>query len=346
MSHKISQDIFFLIEKNQVLLWDCSKHEQYLLDKEHFETLLYPDRKEGSSAFKNLESAGILKKKPIESEAWGWDTLSKLFHTGTKNIPTDPLTAEPETHAQNYLSECEKIKTKAPHLFQEKKAPIVDLPTPNLSALNTPLNTTFLNRKTSRSFNSSCITLQQLSDLLYGAFGLIHGDWNKTITPDIHVAGIRKASPSSGGLHSEEAYVVIYRVTGLESGLYYYRPQDHKLNILKKGFFEDEVIEYNNHQFYSKGLAAGLYISSRLDKYWWKYQHSRCYRIMLLDIGHVSQTLLLTATALGLHTWMTGAFKDSEIETFLGIDGFKESVMMFVGVGLGENSSFPPNYLL
>lgn len=121
-----------------------------------------------------------------------------------------------------------------------------------------------------------------------------------------------------------------YQVEGLPPGLYYYRPQDHKLNQLALGEFEDKVIGFNQKQFYSKGLAFGIYITARLEKYWWKYTHSRTYRIMLLDIGHVSQTALLAATALGLNTWITGAFDDANVETFLNVDGYTESVMLFI----------------
>ena len=87
-------------------------------------------------------------------------------------------------------------------------------------------------------------------------------------------------------------------------------------------------------------MAFGIYITARLNKYWWKYKHSRSYRIMLLDIGHVSQTLLLSCTAAQLKTWQTGAFLDSEIEQLLGIDGYNESVILYVGAGHGSNDAF------
>lgn len=70
----------------------------------------------------------------------------------------------------------------------------------------------------------------------------------------------------------------------MEQGLYYYRPT--KFATYRKFW----------------GIAFGIYITARLNKYWWKYGHSITYRIMLLDIGHVSQTFSLAATALNFNT--------------------------------------------
>lgn len=36
MSYKLSNEVFFIIEAGQVLVWNCRSHEQYLLDKKAF----------------------------------------------------------------------------------------------------------------------------------------------------------------------------------------------------------------------------------------------------------------------------------------------------------------------
>ena len=72
----------------------------------------------------------------------------------------------------------------------------------------------------------------------------------------------------------------------------------------------------------------------------WKYGHSRAYRNVLLDVGHVSQTFLLTASSLGLETWLTGAFIDSHIEQALGLDTQTQPVFFFLGVGHGSGGAF------
>lgn len=346
MSYSLAPDIFCLLEGGKILLWNCQTHEQFLLDLDYFVQLLQlnsPEKLQNVEIISDLEKAGIITSSPKKGQAeWGWDILSRLFHVGTKDVESCDLDTNPQAFVTEYLIECDEISEDIPHFFQEKQGILIDLPEPNLSALDIQFDKVLNNRKTCRNFNSQEINLQQMSDLLYASFGLMHGSWEEQEKSDYKIAGIRKSSPSSGGLHAEEAYIVVFRVTDLEPGLYYYRPQDHKLNLLKSGFFEKQVIEFNKRQFYSEGLALGIYITARLDKYWWKYKHSRTYRAMLLDIGHVSQTCLLVATALGLQTWISAFFEDTLIEEFLGIDGYTESIIEYVGIGHGDNQAFPP----
>lgn len=344
MSYHISPDVFFLVEDDRLLVWNCRTHQQYKLDPNFTNTLLNLSNHNPSCRpiIDQLMRAGIVVQH-APSTQWGFDALSYLFHLGTKDVPCDDGPNNDSMYANQYLEQCQQLATNAPNWFQEKPGALVDLPPPDLTNLNGPYHTVIQQRLTCRQFNEQPISLQQLSDFLYSSFGLIHGDWlcnNDQLT----IAGVRKSSASSGGLHAEEAYIVIYRVNSIKPGLYYYRPQDHKLNAIKYGNFEQEVISWNKRQYFSKGLAAGIYITARLDKYWWKYPHSRTYRIMLMDMGHVSQTALLNATALGLQTWITGALEDSPIEQFLEIDKTNESIMLFLGVGHGNGESLPKHF--
>ena len=108
-----------------------------------------------------------------------------------------------------------------------------------------------------------------MSDVLYASFGLVHRDFDLR-NKNIDIVGLRKASPASGGLHAEEAYIVAYNIEGLKSGLYYYRPQDHKLNLIKSGLFSEEVKKFNRNQPFGDNLAFGVYVTARLDKYCWE----------------------------------------------------------------------------
>jgi len=66
----------------------------------------------------------------------------------------------------------------------------------------------------------------------------------------------------------------------------------------------------------------------------WKYEHSRAYRVVLAEAGHVCQTFCLTATWLGLAPFCTMALADSKIERALGMDGVTESVVYAMGAGV------------
>jgi SagB-type dehydrogenase family enzyme len=347
--YHVNNDIFFVFENDCVLTWDYRKHQQFLLNLDYFKELqLIASTGHGNDASidKELLAANLISEHPYPETKWGWDVLSKIYHIGCQNVGELETGASPAQLAEDYLEYCKQLANNMPNLYTEKPGKLIDLPPPDTTSLNKiPYFDVLKQRKTSRSFNAEPITLEQLSTMLFASFGLIHGEWDEFKDLHLQATAIRKASPASGGLHSEETYVVAYRINGLENGLYHYRPQDHKLTLLQAGNFEDKVISMNMSQFYSKGLACGIYITSRLDKIWWKYKHSKAYRVTMLDIGHVSQTTLLTATALQLKTWMTGAFRDAELEGFLGIDGIKETAVFFIGIGKGSGKAIPDEFL-
>ena len=59
----------------------------------------------------------------------------------------------------------------------------------------------------------------------------------------------------------------------------------------------------------------------------------RAYRFALLEAGHVGQSFVLAATALGLTTCPVGGFYDRRVDAFLGIDGLYEASVYLLPVG-------------
>jgi nitroreductase len=70
-----------------------------------------------------------------------------------------------------------------------------------------------------------------------------------------------------------------------------------------------------------------------LPRLYWRYEHPRAYRALLLEAGHVCQTFCLAATWLGLAPFCTMALDDSRIERDLGIDGVEEALIYAAGAG-------------
>lgn len=91
-------------------------------------------------------------------------------------------------------------------------------------------------------------------------------------------------------------------------------------------------------QAFTDQLSYGVFIVSRFNKMWWKYPHSRAYRVALLDIGCLIQTFQLVNTALGIQSWPTGYFFDHEINKALRLDTDIESAVFFLGAGYGSGS--------
>ncbi len=332
---------FFLLEGDRIVVWNYLKNEQFYTDLNTFNCFFEISASNGCSDKKvqdELFKAALITNfgPKFSSKQWGWDELSKIFHFGTKNVYTDCDTID-------YWEECEQtLNTDDLELFTKKAGAIIELPKPNLHTLS---DTSFFDvinrRKTCRTFFKSSISLETLSKLLFASFGMIHEDSSKLNELGIKQTIIRKSSPSSAGLHAEEAYIINYTVDGLEPGIYHYQTQDHKLCLLNRGDFEEKVIQINYKQEYSRNLCFGVYLTCRFDKHWWKYKHSRQYRVALMDMGHVSQAFLLAATACNLNTWLTSSFQDSDVEELLGIKEFSEGIALFLGAGHGDDSIVP-----
>lgn len=339
----INPYLFFLVKDGNFIVWDYLRHKQFSLEMEYADRLrLWSGGtiEEASSLDEELEAAGLITKEAIQVNEWGWDELSKIYHIGSKNISDHLMTLTQEQWIESYLDYCDSISSHPPVFHIKKEGNIVLLPPPNLTLLEKEgFLETVKARKTSRSFNGNPISLDQLSTLLYVSLGPLHEKWADLEDNGLQVLGRRKSFPSAGGLHPEEAYVVALNVEGLHAGIYHYDSIEHHLTLLETDVCEQELISLLYGQYFAQGLAAGIFLTARFEKGWWKYPHSRGYRVVFLDIGHASQSVLLTATGLGLETWLTGAFGDTQVEKFLKLTSTTEQPILFIGMGYGDNQT-------
>lgn len=213
---------------------------------------------------------------------------------------------------------------------QFKPAPDVEgIQLPKPRARNDTFFKTLHARRTHREFASGTLSLDKVSELLRGTWG-VQGFL------DAHVFGKLpyKTSPSGGARHPVEVYLMALRVTGLERGLYHYQPADHRLARLPAKATPRIASEYCADQPHVSQAAALFIMTAVFARTMWKYGRARAYRVVLLDSGHLCQTFCLIATRLGLAPFSTAALKDSLIEKDLGLDGISESVLYVAGVGL------------
>ncbi len=354
----LNSDIFFALEDGEIILRDYKNHQEFAIGEGLFKRLLQWSAhrvEELEEVDHQLYQEKLLEDKKdnyLPRSQWQWDIYSYIFHHGTRDYEPDfDHETTKEEWLEGYFGVCDKLDPKETVIYPEKEGEVFALPEPDLSLLNqSNFSDVLKNRKTCRSFFGEPIALKTLSTLLFATFGKIHQADNETAktwseeNSNAKNHGIRKSSPSGGSLHPTEAYVICNHVDELQSGLYYYSVKDHTLVKLRTGYFGDRLSTLLSDQYWAKELSIGIFLTARFDRSWWKYPISRAYRVVLLDIGHLSQTFLLTATALGLQTWLTGAFRDSEVENFLKVQGPKESAMFFVGAGPGSGSAYPEGW--
>ena len=338
----INPYLFVIPRAPNPVLWDYKRHKQYELSQDYLSRILQltqsPERFNPQHSIDiELLDAGILTRTEQADIDWGWDDLSKIFHIGTKNIPCAHIPQNIEQWARLYLDHCTEVQATAPP--PSGKDPSVRLiPLPAAASLEHRLHDALLQRKTCRSFTGEALSLSDLGTLLYLSLGYLHereADRDDCVAEGL---GDRRCSPSGGGLNACEGLIQVHNVSGLDPGLYRYHSADHALSPVGP-LPGDALGLLLCGQHFINNLPLGLYITARFDKLWWKYPHSRAYRMAFVEAGHIAQTFQLVATALGLNTWLTGALTDDKVEAALGLEHSAEQPLFFVGCGKSDGQA-------
>ena len=203
-------------------------------------------------------------------------------------------------------------------------------------------------RATCRNFDAAAsLPLPQLAQVLeraFGARGQVHG------ADDFDV--LKKTSPSGGALHPTECYLLVKRVDGLTPGLYHYRPADHALQplpldeavVLADAARHGDAAPADALDFLAWIAVGGqpwfadapvlCVLAPRFNRNFWKYRnHPKAYRVCILDVGHLSQTLLLSATELGLGSYVTAAINEVDLERAFGLTHWRDGPLAVCGIG-------------
>lgn len=217
----------------------------------------------------------------------------------------------------------------APTVDRRSDGQSVALPPPPAA----PLDDTLYRRYTGRNFDQHAVLpLATASRLLQRAFG---SQGEHEVAPDSRV--IKKLSPSAGGLHPTEVYVLAQRVEGLAPGLYHYQPVPHALEPLAAmtpQATEELALRMVADQDWFVPAPMMAVLVTRVERNFWKYRnHAKAYRAVLLDAGHLSQTFYLLATEAGLPAFVTAAINEVDIERALGLDPLRDMVVAVCGCG-------------
>lgn len=248
-----------------------------------------------------------------------WKTESAIFHFATR----DPQ------YASDPLEQFGRLRRKAARVAPPAPVKhVAGVQTPlaapqSLPGLTEPLRA----RRTWRQFSKDPLAASDLATLLHLTFGVQL--WGHGASGPI----VLKTSPSGGARHPIEASVIALNVAGLRRGVYHYAAADHALVDLNQRITRRRLIELLANQHYFGDAAVVIVMSAVFARSTWKYDHSRVYRAVLAEAGHLGQTFCVVATALQLAPFCTMAFRDSPLDELLGIDGTTEASMYVVGVG-------------
>ena len=148
---------------------------------------------------------------------------------------------------------------------------------------------------------------------------------------------LKKNSPSGGGLHPVEAFVLAQRVDGLAPGLYHYQCVDHSLEPmqpLREADASTLAHELVAGQPWFANAPVLVLMAARFDRTFWKYpNHAKAWKVVQLDAGHLSQNFSLGATDLGYGAFVTAAINDACAERAFGLDGVRSGAIAVCGFG-------------
>ncbi|MFL1515754.1 SagB/ThcOx family dehydrogenase [Pseudomonas prosekii] len=339
---QINPHLFMLPRTPGQIVWDYRNHKQFELNLEYSTRLAQLIDNPRAFDTNNIIdtqflNTGILITSTQRAIEWGWDELSKIFHIGTKNIPCEYTPKNIHEWSRHYLDHCNEVLASSGSGADNTRhatGKLIALPAP-ARLPEGYLADALVNRKTCRSFTGDAVSLDHLSTLLYLSLGHLkerEDDLDDSVADGL---GARRSSPSGGGLNACEGFVHVQNVECLEPGLYAYHAADHALSFVNP-LPVAPLGQLLCGQHFINNLPVGLFISARFDKLWWKYQHSRAYRMAYVEAGHISQTFQLVATSLGLGTWLTGALKDDQVEALLGLEDNAEQPLFFVGCGRSD----------
>jgi SagB-type dehydrogenase family enzyme len=198
-------------------------------------------------------------------------------------------------------------------------------------------------RRSVRSFDDRIpITLIELSRFLDGT-ARVQSEWAAALDSD-GVGGpsinyTARPYPSGGSSYPLELYLAIDKCDGLDRGFYFYDAGEHTLVPIDVRAAELEAL------LRAAAFAMGessvpqilITIAARFGRVSWKYS-SIAYSLILKDVGALTQTFYLMATAMGLGGCAIGSINIDLFARMTGIDFHVEGPVGQFAIGRGSAS--------
>ena len=207
---------------------------------------------------------------------------------------------------------------------------MIKLPTPTLKGTMS-VEETMLNRRSIREFKPDALNLDQVSQLLWAAYGI-----TKEMNSPSFLRGGFKTAPSAGALYPLEIYIVVGNVTGLEKGIYKYLPDGH---FLIKTYDQDvrgKLAEAALGQEFIEQAPVSIVYSAVFSRTTRKYRDRGRERYVCMDLGHSAENICLQAVALNLGACTVGAFSDLMVRNVIMMPD-EEEPLYILPIGYPSN---------
>ena len=182
-----------------------------------------------------------------------------------------------------------------------------ELPSPKTDG-NVSVERALKNRRSQRRFVDKAISAEQLSQILWAAYGI-----TQPIPDRPALRGGLRAAASAGALYPFEIYAIIGKVDGVEPGVYKYISEEHKIVRTIDKDLREEFSKVSLNQAHIKEAPVSIFYSAIYSRMTKKYGDRGGDRYVCMDLGHSAQNVYLQAEALNLGTCAIGAFSDDKV---------------------------------
>lgn len=202
---------------------------------------------------------------------------------------------------------------------------------PPAGNLAMPIGTAVRRRVTGRTMSSGPLSLEQISTLLFHAYGETRDNADTPFPRPFRTV------PSGGALYPLDLIIHSARIDGLVPGFHYYDPTSHSLRLVRRGDQTNKLSGCFVQRELPLDSSVQLFMTAFFERSTFKYA-DRGYRFVLIEAGHVAQNLNLAAAAMGLAATCVGGYFDREIDALLELDGVTRSTVYAQAIGTSGTS--------
>jgi SagB-type dehydrogenase family enzyme len=150
-----------------------------------------------------------------------------------------------------------------------------------------------------------------------------------------------KISPSGGGRHPTECYLVSLDVDDLPRGVYHFSAETDTLDRIgelpsdaeTESIFDGLFRARHERSFEPRALVI---LTSVFERNMFRYREPRTFRTVFMDVGCAITNLELIARAMGYSMYTHNAMSDTRTEALLGIHGLNEGLNYGAAIGVYE----------
>lgn len=175
-------------------------------------------------------------------------------------------------------------------------------------------------RRSVRSFSSTPLTLQDVSQLLWAAQGITDSERSY------------RSTPSAGHVFPMEVYLVVSDsgVKDLEAGIYHYNPYNNTLEKIVEGDQTSNLSMAAHGQKWVDQAPVSLVVTGNYQKMKDKYPDKNLStRFVDIEAGHIGENIYLEAVSRGLGTVAIGSFYDDQMISLLKLPSNETPIYIF-----------------